>query len=350
MKARILLAAVVLGAATAGAAEPVYRVVPGDTLWDLSARRWSDPTLWPELWALNPQIRNPHWIFPGDEIRFARPAARQREAAGRVVRLPVERLVPARAGEPATPDEAGAGPSGAGTREPRGAAPEAKTYRFVRARALDFVSSHPVARLGVVDTRAQRKVAYAPGEDVEIALNPGASVRPGDRLTAFDDREPVVHPRNGEPVGWYVRVLAHLEVESVEAGRAVARILEGYDAVENGAGVMPFRAPVEQVTATGASRGVEGVVLRGQPDRTVLGTDDLVFLDRGRIHGLEPGVVLEFPASEALDDAQGLVDLRSPLARAVVIGVEEKTSAAVLVESRAAVEPGDRFFAASVSP
>ncbi len=349
MKARILLAAIVLGAAAAGAAEPTYRVAPGDTLWDLSARRWRDPALWPELWALNPHIRNPHWIFPGEEIRFDRPARAGGAAAGRVVRLPVERLVPSRPGEPAGATETGpAGPRGEAGGRP--AAPEAEGYRFVRARVLDFVSSHPVARLGVVDTRAQRKVAYAPGDEVEIALGPGVSVRPGDRLTAFDDREPVVHPRNGEPVGWYVRVLAHLDVQTVEAGRAVARIVEGYDAVENGAGVMPFRAPVERVAPVGTPRGVEGVVLRGQPDRTVFGTDDLVFLDRGRLHGLQPGVVLEFPPSEALDDAQGLVDLRSPLARAVVIGVEDKTAAAVLVESRAAVEPGDRFFAASVSP
>jgi hypothetical protein len=45
-----------------------YVVEKGDTLWDISAIYLDEPWLWPELWQLNPQIDNPHLIYPGDKL------------------------------------------------------------------------------------------------------------------------------------------------------------------------------------------------------------------------------------------------------------------------------------------
>ncbi|MEE8287051.1 MAG: LysM domain-containing protein, partial [Gammaproteobacteria bacterium] len=45
-----------------------YIVKRGDTLWDISTQFLVEPWRWPEIWQTNPQVRNPHLIFPGDEL------------------------------------------------------------------------------------------------------------------------------------------------------------------------------------------------------------------------------------------------------------------------------------------
>lgn len=79
-----------------------YTVHRGDTLWGISARFLSKPWLWPEIWQANPQVRNPHLIYPGDvlDLSFINggPALRLEPAIHRegeaIPAIPLDQLKP----------------------------------------------------------------------------------------------------------------------------------------------------------------------------------------------------------------------------------------------------------------
>ncbi|MBW3166711.1 LysM peptidoglycan-binding domain-containing protein [Ferrimonas balearica] len=66
-----------------------YVVKKGDTLWDISALFLDDPWRWPTLWGANPQIANPHLIYPGDRLNLV-----YLDGQPRLVRKPMKRMSP----------------------------------------------------------------------------------------------------------------------------------------------------------------------------------------------------------------------------------------------------------------
>lgn len=90
-----------------------YIVKKGDTLWGISDKFLASPWLWPEIWQVNPQINNPHLIFPGDTIGLvyidgqAKLTVLRRGAQGRTVKLtPTARITPIDTAIPSIPMDA----------------------------------------------------------------------------------------------------------------------------------------------------------------------------------------------------------------------------------------------------
>ena len=71
-----------------------YVVKRGDTLWDISGKFLKSPWYWPEIWQANPQIENPHLIYPGDVVLLDMSSGSPRLRLGKKVGAGTGKLQP----------------------------------------------------------------------------------------------------------------------------------------------------------------------------------------------------------------------------------------------------------------
>lgn len=350
--------------------QTTHDVTRGDTMWGLSGRYWNNKFAWPKMWSYNPQVHNPHWIYPGQKL-FLSDAERAAaaEAKAREIQLVVEKLTPDGQGGVMTPAakeaaEAARAKAAEETARAKGeaeaakaaadAAAEAKrraTVTVSEGRTQDYLAGEPLARIGTVGNKQAVKVLSAKTEEVQFEPASSGSVKVGDRLTIFDDSRVLTHPVTGAPAGRQVRVLGDMVVTSVDGGTAWGKVLTSYDAIEDGHGLMPYREPITAVEKTKSGSRVEGVVIAGYQDFELFSNDDAIFLDKGKDDGIVPGTVVNLAYPPGPFQAEGYTEnLRVPMARAIIVSAQARTSTAWIFDSAKAVEAGFRFTASADSP
>jgi hypothetical protein len=259
-----------------------YVVQKGDTLWSLASKFLSQPWYWPEIWYLNPDIKNPHRIYPGDTLRLVydaegRPQLRIERAfeRGDTVRLsPQVRSTPLDQAIPAIPFEIVAAfmskPSVV-------SAEDAKSLPYVVAIGRDRVIG------GMGDLLYARNLKGLPtGSRLNV-------VHVGDRLK---------DPESGKFLGYQgvYAGTARLERTAEGGGRNdLAKLVLVSSARETLTGDRLVRDNLEvplDFIPHAPSKPVSGQIISVVDGVTVIGQYQVVIVNRGTRAGLEPGHVL----------------------------------------------------------
>ena len=296
-----------------------YIVKKGDTLWGISGMYLREPWMWPELWDVNPQIDNPHLIYPGDELYLVwidgQPRLRLRR--GRDVKLtPNMRVKPLDLAIPTIPlDEIGAFL----LRHRILGADELNNSAYIVSGAQGHLISAPgdlVFGRGPFPDGERAYGIYRPGDTYRDPLT--------DELLGYQAQD----IGNAKLLSSNKDEVTELEINRVtEEVRIADRLLPMEERVLD-ATFQP-RAP-ETTIEDGYMIAVDGGV-------TQIGTTDIVVLNKGLRDGLEVGHVLAiYQTGELVFDKVAQENVRLPDVRAGLAMVFEsfdKASYALVLKS-----------------
>lgn len=278
-----------------------YVVVKGDTLWEISERFLRDPWRWPEVWQDNPQVANPHLIFPGDVltlmmingkpvIHVERGALAQ--AAG-VTSTPVDS-----AAAVVTPLDSSGRPLKVVKLSPQ--VREIDLEKAIPTISMDairqFLNQSMVVELQDME-RAPYVVAFADehmagGSGYRIYAQGIKDPEPGNYMVVHPNKE-YLDPDTGEKLGHEAIFLANADIERMSD--PVTMMLHGAKReVLRGDRLIPGNAdPLNHsfMPHPPASE-VKGKIISVFDAVNQIGQHQVVVLNLGRREGMEPGHVL----------------------------------------------------------
>jgi hypothetical protein len=241
-----------------GAEAPDSHVVRrGDTLWGLCDFYFQNPYEWPRVWSYNPQIKNPHWIYPGDEIHLKDGG----DATATNSKSPID------ANKMSLVDRRRQVPSGT-----------------VFLRDQGWVHDESDAKWGTLTGSSQDKMFLSDLDEVYLTMQPGHDVQLGQELSVF-------RPRKTVAAGEIVQVLGTVRVDQYDAQEhtARARVIESLDVIERGASVGPIDRKFAVVAPLRNEVDVQARVLASLHPNELFGQNQVVFIDKGDTAGLKPG-------------------------------------------------------------
>jgi LysM repeat protein len=248
-----------------------YTVKRGDTLWDIAAVFLKDPWFWPEIWQINPQVENPHLIYPGDVLSLAYGAhgdasvsISQYSGARLTPRLRSEELVGPVDALPFSAIAAFLSKPSVMTKEQALEAPHIVAFR----------DGHMIAGTG--------HEAYV--KDLGGSLN--------ERFTVMHIGQPIYDFETQEHVGYQAAYVATAvvnapgEVSKTMLTEGAREVLEGDRLIlQEGDTPLTF-------TPHAPSTNVEGHIIAIADNAEQVGQYQIVILNRGEKDGLTPGAVL----------------------------------------------------------
>ena len=262
-------------------ARDVHTVQEGDTLWDISERYFGDPWHWPELWSYNPEVTNPHWIYPLDQLRLSGDALEQEQA--------IAAAAPADKG--ATSGEFKEPAQGLATDlAPRVTIPRhLLSTETVFLRDQGYLDDDEIKASGQVIAGAEENMLLANSDLVYIKFAKGQSVREGQIYTAY--RPVYKMEREVGERGKLVRIQGTLLIRSYDADKSVARatITETIDPIERGMPVTLMERRFDIAPPKPNAKNVVAHIIGSVQPRRMLAYGNVVFLDVGQGHGIQPG-------------------------------------------------------------
>jgi len=285
-------------------APTTYIVEEGDTLWDISSIFLEQPWLWPKLWRLNPEINNPHLIYPGDILRLVYDEQGEPQLIVEEEPLPVEDVVE----EPIIVEEPVVVEVQPREKPTIKLTPQAR--KQLKQKPITTLPLHVIAPYMKYDhLLSQEQVDTLPhiiGSDqgykssldgFKVYVNDNLEL--GKSYAIYHIDEPLIDPETETLLGYSVKLTG--TAQAIRSGDMSKRrpgtllVNSANREIRSGNLVMPINEGQllpSFFTMQKADESVRGLIVKASSDNREFGKLEVVMINRGESHSVKVGDIL----------------------------------------------------------
>ena len=317
--------------------DELYRIRPGDTLWGISQRMFSQPGLWRKLWQINPELLNPHELTVGQMLRLYREG--ERAPAGETIRIPVVRLRP-----PGAPGKA------AGVEDTASPVMTGEVRDRLVPRVVVLAEEEKYA--GQITGSSTHKEGITEHDELFVELF-DEKTSPNTKFTVVrEDRDIRDTTKLFSPyLGTLGRVVGEVEIQGKGERLFRGAITAMYGQIKRGDKLMPLVAPIDTDDRTEPPDDFQANVVGGEESsRNFFAQGELVLINKGSTGGMKLGFV--FRVFKDIDSREKSTSIVEPYHKGEVQIVQTGPDASVgfVVRNTEPIEPGDRLVAYQLFP
>jgi LysM repeat protein len=336
----------------------VHTVKSGDTLWDITKEYIRNPFLWPQIWELNPNIVNPHWIYPGDRLLL-----KKMVVAAPQVEAPTTPAAQPESMPPPPPRSAAAEPVAAPAEAPpAGPPPPSPVASYSQMYCAGFFSGDEIRpRMVIAGTEEAETATLLADRDI-VYVNQGAlaGVKPGEeylvvrRLVDFSRYGPEMGQASStSKYGFGYKDLGRLRILLAQENVSTAQVVFACEHLRVGDILIPDEQRVSPVGGPPApfdkfappNDKTRGSIFFAKEFKSVIGAGDIVYIDVGQQQNVQvgdyfrilrfftPANISKFNQRDFGQYRQTYEAVRKVIGELVVLHVEGKTATALVTQS-----------------
>ncbi|MDM8515236.1 LysM domain-containing protein [Desulfobacterales bacterium HSG16] len=299
-----------------------YTVQKGDTLWGIAGKFFKAPYEWPGLWKqnINVPIPNPHRIYPGQRlliypdkmvidsgpghsrkiIQILGPgtASSSDNTAGtqdEFVEFDQSVVIPDFTSQPPVPPDAFdadatfADPSKPYSQSKFGLRPGESVFTYPAINKVGFVRKKKAAAHGEIYKEIGSKSMISHNDFVYIRELGNSPLIIGRLYTTYRNTATVKDVATNNLIGTQYYLTGILEIKRIESGLAVGQIKQSFRTIYAKDKIIPYIERSPNIPFQESKEEMIARIVESEEHTELLGEHDIVFLDKGSVHGIEPG-------------------------------------------------------------